>query len=81
MGDSFHALFRFAAQFFCPSVDDAEIDIAEPKEPIAIGGLGDSDRLAGERLADEDEIAAPSDLASRTDPTHGVLGVIPRHGC
>src|SRR5271170_8293254 len=87
MGDSFHALFRFAAarpgrrkaeQFFCPSVDDSEIDIAESKEPIAIGGLGDADRLAGERLADEDQIATPLDLAGGTDPAHGVLGVIPR---
>src|SRR5271154_2469589 len=87
MGDSFHAAFRFAAarpgrrkaeQFFCPSVDDAQIDIAEPKEPVAIDRFCNADGLAGERLADEDEIAAPLDLAGGTDPAHGVLGVIPR---
>ena len=81
MGDSFPALFRFAAarpgrrkaaQFFCPSVDDAEIDVAEPKEPVAIGRLSNADGLAGERLADEYEIAAPLDLAGGTDPAHGV---------
>src|ERR1700692_1651379 len=87
MGDSFPALFRFAAarpvrrhtaQFFCPSFEDAEIDVAEPKEPVAIGGLGNADGLAGERLADEYEIAAPLDLAGGTDPADGVLGGIPR---
>ena len=86
-GNNVPALFRFAAarpgrrkaaQFFCPSVDDAEVDVAEPKEPVAIGRLSNADGLAGERLADEYEIAAPLDLAGGTDPAHGVLGVIPR---
>src|SRR6202167_4209300 len=87
MGDSFPALFRFApprpgpgkaAQFFCPWVDDAEVDVADPKEPVAIRRLSNADGLAGEHLADEYEIAAPLDLAGGTDPAHGVLGVIPR---
>src|SRR5271169_6672530 len=89
MGDSFPALFRFAAsrpgrrkaaQFFCPSVDDAEVDVAEPKEPVAIGRLGNADGLAGERLADEYEIAAPRHLISPVGRTRRTACSASYHG-
>src|SRR3546814_4095528 len=38
--------------------------------------LGDADGLADERLADEDEIAAPPDLAIGAHTPHGMLGVV-----
>src|SRR5258706_13515877 len=72
MGDSFPVLFRFlaprpgrkeAAQFFGLSVDEAEIDIGIADEPVAGFGFGDTHGFAGKRFADEDEVAAPFDLA------------------
>src|SRR6266481_7504304 len=59
-------------------VDDAKVDFGETDQPIAGFGFGDADRLAGQRLAEEDQIAAPFDLAVGTHPAHRVLGVVPR---
>ena len=72
MVDSFPALFRFAAgrpgrrktePSFCPSVDHAEIDIADRRSQSPSAVSANADRLAGERLADEDEIGAACRLS------------------
>ncbi len=66
MGNSVHRLFGFRAarpgraeamEFPGPTVDDAEIDVGDAKDPVAAVGLGDADSLAGERFADEDALA------------------------
>ena len=88
MVDSLLVLFRlrFAAarpcrrkttQFFACSVDQPEIDGGEADDPVAILGFGDADGLPGERLADENKIAAPLDLAGGPDPPGRVIRVVP----
>ena len=69
-----------AAKFAGATVDDGEIDIAKADDPVAVLGLGDADRLAGERLTEEDELAAPFDLAGGADAAHGMLGIVPGFG-
>src|SRR5271154_2892445 len=88
MPDSFLGLFRFrfmagrparheAAKFFAPAIDDAQVDVGEANDPISEHGFGDADRFADERLAEKDELAAPSDLAVAADAADGVVGVVP----
>src|SRR6267142_1581187 len=88
MGNSFLGLFlrrfaaprpgcRKAAQFFGLVVDAAKIDVGEADDPIAIVSLGNSNRLADQHLADEHAISAPLDIAARTHPAHGVIGIVP----
>src|SRR5882724_98520 len=88
MVDSFPVLFWFgftagrpsrreASQFLGPPVDEAEVDGGEADDPVAGLGLGDADRLAGKRLADVDELAAPFDLAAGADASDGMVGIVP----
>src|SRR5580658_6222127 len=55
-------------------VDAAELDVGEANQPFALLGLLDRDRFADQRFADEDEVAAPFDLAVRADATHRTAG-------
>jgi hypothetical protein len=84
MGDSFLVLFRFAAarpgggetaQFFRPPVEDAEVQVEEAKQPIAVGGRGDADGFANEGLADEDKVTARCDRSVGAYAAHRVLGL------
>src|SRR5580658_10167388 len=88
MGDSFRGLFcrrftaprpgrRKAAELFARAVDDAEIDVDKADDPIAAFSLGNPNRLIDENLADEHEVAAPSDFSVAAHPPHGVIGIIP----
>src|SRR5437764_3702350 len=88
MVDSLRVWFRFgftagrpsrreAAQFLGPAIDEAEVDGCEADDPVAGLGLGDADGLAGQRLADIDELAAPFDLAAGADATDGMVGIVP----
>src|SRR4051794_4472042 len=88
MGDSFHVLFRLgfvagrsarpeAAPLSGVAVDEAELEIGEADEPVTGRGLGDADGLAGERLADEDAVTAPADVAAGP---HAALGAVGRIG-
>src|ERR1700736_2008980 len=67
-----------AAQLFGLAVDDAELDIGKADEPVTGFGFGDADRLAGQRLAEKDQLAAPFDLAIGAHSPQRVLGVVPR---
>ena len=69
MGDSVPGSFGFraarpgraeAVKLLRPSVDDAEVDVGEAHDPVPAVGLGDADRLAGQRLADEHQLSAPT---------------------
>src|SRR3990172_7547018 len=88
MGDSFPGLFgwrftaaragrREAAQPLGFAIDEAEVDVGEADDPVAAFGLGDADDLAGQRFADEHELAAPLDLTVGSHTAHGVVGVVP----
>ena len=79
MPDSFLGLLRFsfmagrparhkATQLFGLAADDGELDIGKADQPIAGFGFGDADRLAGQRLAEEEQIAAPFDLTVGARP-------------
>ena len=70
MGNSVPGVFGFRAarpgraeamKFFRPAIDDAEVDVGEANDPVAAVGLGDADGFALQRLADEDQVAAPLD--------------------
>src|SRR5260370_18892971 len=52
-------------------VDEAQLDVGVAHPPFAPVGLLDADRLADQRLADEDQVAAPFDFAARAHSTHG----------
>ena len=65
MGNSFLRSFSFRAarpgrakamKFFRPAVDDAKVDVGEAHDPVPAVGLGNADRLARQRLADEHRI-------------------------
>src|SRR5271167_2577981 len=58
-------------------VDNTEIDFGEADQPVANLGFGNADRLADQRLAEEDHVAAPTDLAIAADLAHGVIGIVP----
>src|SRR6266852_9081752 len=89
MGNSFPDLFRsrFAAprpgrrkarEFFRLPHDATEVDVCETDQPVALLGLDDPDRLAGQRLADEDIVAVPLDRAIGAHATDSVIGIVPR---
>src|SRR5712692_7663909 len=89
MGNSFPDLFRsrFAAprpgrrkarEFFRLPHDATEVDVGETDQPVALLGLDDPDRLASQRLADEDIVAAPLDRALGAHATDSVIGIAPR---
>ena len=70
MGNSIRRLFGFRAarpgraeamKFLGPAIDDAEVDVGEANDPVAAVGLGNADGFALQRLADEDQVAAPLD--------------------
>ena len=73
------------AKLLGPPVDDPEIDFGEADQPIAGFGFGDAHRLANQRLAEEDHLTAPADLAIAADPcsgqgqalAQGVIGIVP----
>ena len=86
MGNSVRRLFGFRAarpgraeamKFFRPAIDDAEVDPGEANDPVAAVGLGDADGFALQRLADEDQVAAPLDGPVGAHPAHGVPGIVP----
>ena len=45
------------------AIDEAELDVGEANAPVATFGLGDAHGFADQHVADEDELAAPLDLA------------------
>src|SRR5258705_3392780 len=68
------------------AIDEADVQIAEAHDVIAGLEFGNANELIHQRLADEDELAFPFDLAVAADATDLVIGVIPgilhaiRHG-
>ncbi len=52
---------------------DAERDGAEAYGPDSVVAFRETDRLAGQGLADVDAAPAPLDLAARAHPAHGVI--------
>src|SRR5262245_10480514 len=52
------------------AVDEAKLKIGETHLPLAAVGLGKTDRLTDQDLADEDEFAAPLDLAVAAHAAH-----------
>src|SRR5262245_3669913 len=60
------------------AIDHSEIATAETHDWAAPLQLGEADQLAGQRLADENPLAAPLDDAGRMHPPHLVVGVVPR---
>src|SRR6266851_5343266 len=66
-----------AAQFHMLGVDDAEWVGIEAHGPIGLGGLFDRHRLAGERVRDMYQGAAPFDLATLTHlPDRRMLRIV-----
>jgi hypothetical protein len=43
--------------------NDPEVDLGEADQPVAGFGFGNADGFADQRLAEEDHVAAPPDLA------------------
>src|SRR5882762_7906502 len=58
------------------TVDAAEREVGEADDPVTGLGLCNTDGLADERLAEEDEIAAPSDLAVGAHAPHRMRGLV-----
>src|SRR5260370_26391632 len=65
--------WQFAAAEPAGLVDEAQLDVGVAHPPFSPAGLLDADRLADQRLADEDQVAAPFDFAAPAHPTHGGL--------
>ena len=63
--------WQFAAAEPAGLVDEAELDVGVAHPPFSFLGLLDRHRLAHQRLADEDQVAAPFDFAARAHPAHG----------
>src|SRR5262249_24482152 len=59
-------------------VDEAEFDAGEADPPVAAGALGDANGFADQDLAEEDELAAPLDLAVGVDTSHRMIAVVGR---
>ena len=59
------------------AIDDPEVASAEADDVVAGLEFGEPDQFAGQRLADEDELAAPFDLSARAHPPHLMIGVAP----
>src|SRR5712692_8355822 len=60
------------------AIDQAAVALAEAHHMIAGFELGDANRFADQRLADEDAIALPHDLAGAAHAPDLVIGIIPR---
>src|SRR5580704_10746864 len=60
------------------AIDQADVAVAEAHHMIAGFELGDANRFADQRLADEDAIALPHDLAGAAHAPDLVIGIIPR---
>ena len=58
--------------------DDAEHDRSVGDGPVAVVVFDEADRLAGQRRADVDGVALPSDLAVVAHAPDGVVGAIAR---
>ena len=74
MGNGVRGSLRFRAarpgrpeamKSFRPAIDDPEVDVSEANDPVAAVGLGNADRLARQRRADEHQVAAPLDQPVR----------------
>src|SRR6516225_10198722 len=65
------------AKLFGPPIDDPEIDVGKAHQPIAGFGFGNTNRLADQRLAEKDHVAAPADLAIAADLAHGMISIVP----
>jgi hypothetical protein len=65
------------AKLLGPPVDNPEIDVGKPDQPVAGFGFGKTDGLADQRLAEKDRLAAPADLAVASHIAHGVIGIVP----
>jgi hypothetical protein len=59
------------------AIDGPEIASAEADDRVAGLEFGEPDPFAGQRLADEDELAPPFDLCARGRPSRRVIGVAP----
>src|SRR5499426_4823338 len=54
-------------------IEQTDLKVAKTDEMVAGFELGQTNELAGERLADEDAMTSPFDLAVRVDPTNLVI--------
>lgn len=69
---------RSKAQETPLAIDQPEIATAEAHEVAASVVLTEADELTCERLANENVLAAPFDIAGGTHPANLVIGVVPR---
>ena len=60
-----------------PPVDDPEVDFGKADKPVAGFGFSHTNRLADQRLAEKDHLAAPADLAITADLAHGMISIVP----
>src|SRR5919204_3180266 len=68
---------RSEAQETPVAIDDPEVVLAEADDGGAAVVLGQADELACERLADENALAAPLDLAGVMHTTNFMIGIVP----
>src|SRR5467141_3944633 len=59
-------------------MDVSELDLGIAHQPVAALGFGDADRLADQRLADEDQLARPFDLAVAAHPADRDIAAVVR---
>ena len=59
-------------------IDKTDVQVAEANDMVAGLQFGNSDELADKRLADEDELIFPSDLAGGAYAANLMIGIIPR---
>ena len=65
-------------KLLAPPLDDPEVNVGKADQPVAGFGFGNTNRLADQRLAEKDHVAAPADLAIAAHLAHGVIGIVPR---
>lgn len=64
------------AKLFASPVDDPEVNVGKADQPVAGFGSGTANRLADQRLAEKDHLAAAADLAIAAYLAHGVIGIV-----
>lgn len=69
---------RKPAKNFSLCVDPTERQIGETDAPTALFEFGQADRLAGERLGEEDVVATPLDRPVRAHAADLMIGIVPR---
>ena len=62
--------WREPVKLFVPAVDDPQVNIGKPDEPVAGFGFGNTNRLADQRLAEKNHGAAPTSRTRCHDGSH-----------